>query len=162
MTPTTSERELLARIRDLLFRADPGCLGDGMTPAGQPYPIRDEVMDAITAALTRQEAQQEAQGAVAFHAFVKSQGGSVVQREGEYIESMTRLWWTCWKAAIAESEARAVADAANAERMRFVLTVGKLPVRCTGGYYYEDGVLYPTPEAAIDAAQEAEREAGSA
>lgn len=43
--------------------------------------------------------------------------------------------------------------AEDAARWRFVVTTGKLPLRCSAGYYYEDGVLYPTPEAAIDAAR---------
>ena len=95
----------------------------------------------------------------AFHAFVKSQGGSVVQREGEYIESMTRLWWTCWRAAIAESEARAEGDAMRLEKiMRDMRSVD---------LHQLTGTLTPTIaqfRAAIDAAiaQEAEREAGSA
>jgi hypothetical protein len=44
----------------------------------------------------------------------------------------------------------------NDARYRHVITRGKLPMRCTAGYYYEDGVLHPTPEAAIDAAMSAE------
>lgn len=40
-------------------------------------------------------------------------------------------------------------------RWEFVRTHGKLPVRCSAGYYYEDGVLHPTAEAAIDAAMSA-------
>ncbi len=34
-----------------------------------------------------------------FEAWVRSRGGSVMKRNGEYIESMTRLWDECWQAA---------------------------------------------------------------
>ena len=105
----------------------------------------------------------------AFHAFVKSQGGSVVQREGEYIESMTRLWWTCWKAAIAESEARAVATEANDRRYRWLRDPAnnESVSNLIAIYDYGDEALLMDGDdldAAIDAAmkQETEREAGSA
>jgi len=39
----------------------------------------------------------------------------------------------------------------DARRWRIVMTKGKLPVRCSGGYYYDDGILHPTAESAIDA-----------
>ena len=53
------------------------------------------------------------------------------------------------------NEAAAALEAAreDAERYRWLLTKGKLPVRCSAGYYYEDGVTYPTAEAAIDQAR---------
>jgi hypothetical protein len=58
------------------------------------------------------------------------------------------------RAREAESElaAQRERDGRDAVRFRHVITRGKLPLRCTDGYYYEDGLLYPTPDAAIDAA----------
>ena len=52
-------------------------------------------------------------------------------------------------AAIARAEAAAAER--DAAMFRRVMAIGKLPVRCSTGYYYSDGVIHPTPEAAIAA-----------
>jgi hypothetical protein len=35
-----------------------------------------------------------------FEKFVRQRGGSCMKRDGEYVESMTRLWLECWLAAM--------------------------------------------------------------
>lgn len=41
----------LYRVRDHLMYSDIDCLGDGWTPDGQKYPIRDAVIDGISRVL---------------------------------------------------------------------------------------------------------------
>ena len=51
-----------------------------------------------------------------------------------------------------EQAAEIAALRKDAERFRFVITLGRLPTQTVSGYHYLDGVFYPTPQAAIDAA----------
>ena len=36
-----------------------------------------------------------------FERWLVTRGGSAMRRDGAYVESMARLWWECWQAALA-------------------------------------------------------------
>lgn len=60
----------------------------------------------------------------AFESWVKSRGGDVMKRNGQYLSSMTRLWHECWqaRAAIAQPVADKLAEALRGVMANIAIT----------------------------------------